>query len=104
VKDTGSPKQLFENLDLTPIHHTVWKNLHNKGPGRPVQYNPEWDLRVLMLKQLFQIPYIKDLVKRLRRERSLREACGYHHTVLTEAHFTPMKKRIGVEGFRIIEA
>jgi hypothetical protein len=48
--------------------------------------------------------YIKDLVKRLRRERSLREACGYHHTVLTEAHFTPMKKRIGVEGFRIIEA
>ena len=52
----------------------------------------------------FQIPYIKDLVKRLRREQSLREACGYHDTVPTEAHFTQMKKRVGAEGFRIIEA
>ena len=57
-----------------------------------------------MLRQLLQIPYIKDLVKRLRRERSLREAYGYHDTVPTEAHYTHMKKRVGPEGFRIIEA
>jgi hypothetical protein len=104
MKETGSPKLLFENLDLTPIQPTLWTNLHKAGPGRPVQYNPEWDLRALMLRQLLQIPYIKDLVKRLRRERSLREACGYHNTVPTEAHFTQMKKRVGAEGFRIIEA
>jgi hypothetical protein len=104
MKDTGSPKLLFENMDLTPIQHILWKNLHNTGPGRPVQYNPEWDLRALMLRQLLQIPYIKDLVKRLRRDSYLRETCGYKDKTPTEAHFTQMKKRVGVEGFRIIEA
>ena len=103
MKETGSPKLLFENLDLTPIHPTLWKDLHKTGPGRPVEYNPEWDLRALMLRQLLQIPYIKDLTKRLRREKSLREACGYRDKTPTEAHFTQMKKRIGAEGFRIIE-
>jgi hypothetical protein len=104
MKETGSPKLLFENLDLTPIHHILWKNLHTEGPGRPVQYNPEWDLRAFMIRQLLQIPYVKDLAKRLRRERSLREACGYHDKTPTEAHFTQMKKRVGAEGFRLIEA
>ena len=104
MKKAGSPKLLFENLDLTPLQPILWKNLHTKGPGRPVQYNPEWDLRALMIRQLEQIPYIKDLVKRLRRNNYLREACGYQDKTPTEAHFTQMKKRVGVEGFRIIEA
>src|SRR4030042_1092771 len=104
MKEVGSPKKLFENHDLTPIQPTLWKGLHKTGPGRPVQYNPESDLKALMLRQLLQIPYIKGLVKRLRREASLREACGYHDTISTEAHYTQMKKRVGAEGFRIIEA
>jgi hypothetical protein len=57
-----------------------------------------------MTRQLLQIPYIKDLVKRLRRNSYLREACGYRDRTPTEAHFTQMKKRVGVEGFTIIEA
>jgi hypothetical protein len=93
MKEVGSPKLLFDNLDLTPLQPILWRNLHTEGPGRPVTYDPEWDLRALMIRQLEQIPYIKDLVKRLRRNRYLREA-----------HFTQMKKRVGVEGFRIIEA
>jgi hypothetical protein len=104
VKDTGSPKLLFENLDLTPIHHILWKDLHKTGPGRPVTYDPVWDLRALMLRQLLQIPYIKDLVKRLSRDCYLREACGYRDKTPTEAHFTQMRKRVGVEGFRQIES
>ena len=103
VKDTGSPKLLFENLDLTPIHHILWKNLHKKGPGRPVEYNPKWDLRALMLRQLLQIPYVKDLAKRLSRDSYLRDVCGYRARTPTEAHFSQMKRRIGVEGFRQIE-
>jgi hypothetical protein len=103
MKEVGSPKLLFENLDLTPIQSILWKNLHKTGPGRPVQYNPEWDLRALMIRQLLQIPYIKDLVKRLRRNNYLREACGYANQTPTEAHFTQMKKRVGVEGFATIE-
>jgi hypothetical protein len=103
VKDTGSPKLLFENLDLTPIHHILWKNLHTNGPGRPVEYDPVWDLRALMLRQLLQIPYIKDLVKRLSRDSYLREACGYKDKTPTEAHFTQMRKRVGVEGFKQME-
>jgi len=104
MKEVGSPKLLFENLDLTPLQSILWKNLHKTGPGRPVQYNPEWDLKALMIRQLLQIPYIKDLVKRLKRNNYLREACGYTHQTPTEAHFTQMKKRIGVEGFTTIEA
>ena len=57
-----------------------------------------------MLRQLLQIPYIKDLSKRLRREPYLRQACGYGKKAPCEAHFTQMKKRVGAEGFRIIEA
>jgi hypothetical protein len=56
-----------------------------------------------MLRQLEQIPYVKDLVKRLNRSRGMRSACGYSEKVPTEAHFSQMKKRIGVEGFRAIE-
>jgi len=104
MKGVGSPKLLFENLDLTPIHPILWKELHRDGPGRPVEYQPEWDLKAFMLRQLLQIPYMKDLVKRLRRNPYLRNACGYHDKAPTEAHFSQMKKRIGVEGFRIIEA
>ena len=104
MKEVGSPKLLFENLDLTPIHPILWTGLHLYGPGRPMVYQPEWDLRALMFRQLEQIPYVKDLVKRLRRNPYLRSVCGYGDRVPTEAHFSQMKRRIGVEGFRIIEA
>jgi len=76
-KKIGSPKLLFKRLDLTPIQPILWTGLHKTGPGRPVEYNPTCDLRALMLRQLEQIPYIKDLVKRLRRDPSLRQVCGY---------------------------
>jgi len=85
MKEAGSPKLLFENLDLTPIQPILRKNLHKEGPGRPVEYNPEWDLRALMLRQLEQIPYIKDPVKRLRRDPSLRQVCGYRDKALLES-------------------
>jgi len=104
MKEAGSPKLLFENLDLTPIHPILWRGLHAEGPGRPVEYDPEWDLKALMLRQLLQIPYVKDLVKRLKRNPYLRRVCGYGDEAPTEAHFSQMKKRIGAEGFRVIEA
>ena len=44
------------------------------------------------------------LVKRLRRNPYLRRVCGYGDRAPCEAHFTQMKKRIGAEGFRTIEA
>ena len=94
---------LFQGLDLTPLHSVLWKDLHLDGAGRPVEYGPECDLRALMLRQLEQIPYVKDLVKRLRRYKDMRSACGYGEKVPTEAHFSQMKKRIGVEGFLAIE-
>jgi hypothetical protein len=104
MKETGSPRLLFENLDLTPIQPILWTGLHREGPGRPVEYQPEWDLKALMLRQLLQIPYVKDLVKRLKRNPYLRRVCGYGDKAPTEAHFSQMKKRIGAEGFQIMEA
>jgi len=95
---------LFENLDLTPIQSILWRGLHREGPGKPTVYDPVWDLRALMLRQILQIPYMKDLVKRLRRDPYLRRICGYGDRAPCEAHFSQMKKRIGPEGFRAIEA
>jgi len=104
VIKVGSPKLLFENLDLTPIEDILWTDLHKTGPGRPVEYKPESDLKALMLRQLLQIPYVKDLSKRLRRDNYLREACGYGDKAPCEGHYSQMKKRVTREGFRIIEA
>ena len=58
----------------------------------------------MMLRQLEQILYIKDIVKSLRRNPYLRRVCGYGDRTPTEAHFSQMKKRVGVEGFRVVEA
>ena len=95
---------LLENLDLTPVHSILWTDLHVEGPGRPVEYSPEWDLKALLLRLIEQIPYVKDLVKRLRRNPYLRRVCGYGDQAPCEAHFSQMKRRIGVDGFRAIEA
>ncbi len=95
---------LLENLDLTPVHSILWMDLHTEGPGRPVEYSPEWDLKALLLRLIEQIPYVKDLVKRLRRNPYLRRVCGYGDRAPCEAHFSQMKRRIGVDGFRAIEA
>jgi hypothetical protein len=103
MQRSGSPTLLFENLDLSAVRSILWKDLHVEGAGRPVEYDPECDFRALMLRQLEQIPYVKDLVKRLNRNLEMRLACGYHSKVPTEAHFSQMKKRIGVEGFCAIE-
>jgi hypothetical protein len=104
MKKNGSPKLLFENMDLSPIRPLLWWNLHESGAGRPVMYDPEWDLRALMLRQLEQIPYMRDVMKRLNRNRYLRQVCGYHAKVPTEAHFSQMKRRIGKPGFLGIES
>jgi hypothetical protein len=88
MKRSGSPLLLFESLNLKPLHLILWKDLHFEGAGRPVEYDPECDLRALMLRQLEQIPYVKDLVKRLSRNREMRLACGYDRKVPTEAHFS----------------
>ena len=73
-------------------------------PSRETSLARARDLKALMLRQIEQIPYIKDIVKRLRRNPYLRKACGYGDKAPYEAHFSQMKKRIGVENFRIIEA
>jgi len=104
MKKTGSPMVLFECLDLSPVRPILWFGLHEDGPGRPVEYDPEWDLKALLLRQLEQIPYVSDLVKRLNRNRYLRRACGYKGKAPTEAHFSQMKKRIGKAGFKGIES
>ena len=61
MNETGSPKVLFENLDVTPIHSILWTGLHRHSPGRPVEYNPEWDLRALIPRQLLYIPQLGPL-------------------------------------------
>lgn len=88
MKDTSSPRLLFELLDLSAIRPVLWFGLHEDGADRPVMYDPGWDLQALMLRQLGQIRYVKDLVKRLQRNRYLRRVCGYLDRVPTEAHFT----------------
>jgi len=103
MEEAGSPKLLFANVDLKPIRSVTWRDLHMDGPSKPVMYDPEWDLRALMLRQLLQIPYFKDLVQLLRRSAYFREVCGYKDKVPTAAHFSQTKRRIGKDGFKAIE-
>ena len=69
-----------------------------------MECDPKWDFRALMLRQLLQIPYIRDLVKRLKRNLYLRRVCSHGENAPTEAHFSQMRRRIGSESFCIIEA
>jgi hypothetical protein len=103
MEEAGSPKLLFELVDLKPIHGILWVGLHLDGPGRPVVYDPVWDLRALWLRMLLQLRYVKDLVRLLRRSAYFRMVCGYRDRVPTEAHFSQMKKRIKKAGFKAIE-
>lgn len=50
TKKSGSPRLLFELLHLSPICPILWWGLHEDGQGRPVKYDPEWDLRAWMLR------------------------------------------------------
>ena len=53
--EAGSPKLLFDLVDFKPIRGILWVGLHLNGPGRPVVYGSEWDLRALMLRMLLQL-------------------------------------------------
>jgi len=85
------------------IQPILWKDPH-RGAGKPVIYNPVWDLRVLMLRLILQIPYMKNLVNRLRRAPYLGCICGYGDSAPCEAHFSQMKRRISPNGFHMVEA
>lgn len=50
-----------------------------------MEYDRKWDLKALMLSQLLQVPYVKDLVKHLKRDLCLREVCGYGEKAPTDA-------------------
>jgi hypothetical protein len=54
MKGVGSLKVLFENLDLTPTHSILWTDIHIDAPRRPVEHDPNWDLKALMFHQLLQ--------------------------------------------------
>jgi len=54
-----------------------------------------------MLRQLLQIPYVKDLVKRLGRDPYLRKICGYGDRVPSEAHFRRYGKTFVEEVVRV---
>lgn len=74
---SGSLMLLSANLDLRPLHFILWKDLHFEGAVRPLEYSLYCTLRVLLLSQLEQIPYVKDSVKRLKRYKEIRLPCGY---------------------------
>jgi len=105
VKGAGSPKLLFENLDLTPIHTILWKNLHTEGPGRPPR-SPLGIFKALMTKRLRQIPSDRELYRRLWSDPTLRMICDieerekpYHPSQLTR-----FRIRVGPERLERIIA
>ncbi len=57
-----------------------------------------------MFRQLEQIPYIKDLINRLKQNPYMCRAYGYESWTPCKAHFTQIKRWIGVEVFKLIES
>jgi hypothetical protein len=40
MKEVGSHKLLFENLDLTPIHPILWKDIYEEAPEGQLSTTP----------------------------------------------------------------
>jgi len=93
---------LFENLNLRPLLLSSGKTCISRALGDQSSM-----IRRVICERLcyvnWNIPYVKDLVERLRRDKGMRSTCGYRDKTPTEAHFSHMKKRIGAEGFKATE-
>ena len=70
-------RQLFENLDWTPIEATVNTLYNIKGRGRrpkpPLAY-----LKAVLVKMLLEINSFSKLVERLRYNPDLAALCGFN--------------------------
>ena len=93
---------MLDSLNLDWIHTLLFEHYHSDGPGRN-PYDPSAMFKAQILKHLLQIPSDRRLALRLRRDRRLAKACGFHrHRTPSHGLFTQFRLRLGEEAYRMV--
>ena len=93
---------MLDSLNLDEIRTLLVEHYHTDGPGRN-PFDPLAMFKSQLLKHLLQIPSDRRLALRLRRDRRLAKACGFHRR-RTPSHdlFTQFRHRLGEETYQRI--
>ena len=93
---------VLDSLDLDWMHALLFEHYHSEGPGRN-PFHPSAMFKAQILKYLLQIPSDRRLALRLRRDRRLSKACGFHsHRIPSHGLFTQFRLRLGEEAYQRI--
>ena len=95
-------ERVLDSLNLDGIRTLLVEHYHTDGPGRN-PFDPLAMFKSQLLKHLLQIPSDRRLTLRLRRDRRLTKACGFHRR-RTPSHglFTQFRHRLGEEAYQRI--
>ena len=95
-------ERVLDSLNLDGIHTLLMEHYHTDGPGRN-PFDPLAMFKSQLLKHLLQIPSDRRLALRLRRDRRLAKACGFHrHRTPSHSLFTQFRIRLGEETYQLI--
>ena len=93
---------MLDSLDLDWMHALLFEHYHHEGPGRN-PFDPSAMFKAQLLKYLLQIPSDRRLALRLRRDRRLAKACGFHrHRTPSHGLFTQFRLRLGEETYQLV--
>ena len=95
-------ERVLDSLNLDWMHALLFEHYHSDGPGRN-PFDPLAMFKAQLLKYLPQIPSDRRLTLRLRRDRRLAKACGFHrHRTPSHGLFTQFRQRLGEEAYQLI--
>lgn len=89
LEPTHRFEEIFSAIDIEPVFQAVKKKLRF---GKPIELNYAAMIYSLIARITERIPFIKDLVKRLKNDMIFRLDCGFlvSDTVPSEAAFSRM--------------
>jgi transposase len=89
---------VLDSLNLTQIQTDLENHYHQTGPGRnPTK--PSSLLKAQLAKHLLNIISDRRLALRLRNDKKLARACGFHRRTPSHGLFTQFRHRLGEETY-----
>jgi len=91
-------KHVLDSLNLDQIQTELAEHYHQTGPGRR-QYRPLAMLKAQLAKHLLRIISDRRLALRLKHDRKVARACGFHRRTPSHGLFTQFRHRLGEETY-----
>ena len=91
-------KRVLDSLNLDQIQKDLDDHYHQKGPGRH-PYNSLAMLKAQLAKHLLNIISDRRLALRLKHDRKIARACGFHRRTPSHGLFTQFRHRLGEETY-----